>query len=213
VPTGGLTAGPKGTILVATVTDDATSSSIFELSPPANPKGAWTKTPIYRFHAQYAFVFAPLAVGPNGAIYGVVSGTGTSGRGEFFKLTPPAKSGSAWTKSSTDAPFVTTNGVASGGVVLGGDGRLYSFTAYGDGGPSITGGTILQVTPPSSPDGAWQSKIEHSFTGGADGATPLGLFRLDASGDLYGLAQNGGLAKDAVDGQQHGWGTAFQLKP
>ncbi len=213
VPTGGLTAGAKGTILVPTAAAAGATSSIFELTPPANPKGAWTKTRIYRFSAQNASVLAPLAVGPNGAIYGVVGGTGKEGRGEFFKLTPPAKSGGAWTKSSTAAPFAAVNGVASGGVVLGVDGRLYSFTAYGDGGPRITGGTVLQVTPPSGPDGAWQSKIEHSFTGGADGATPLGLFRVDASGDVYGLVQNGGLARDAADGQQYGWGAVFKLKP
>ena len=198
-----------------TVTDDQTGSSIFQLSPPANPNGAWTKKLIYRFRGQGATLLGPLAVGADGAIYGVVQGIGKSRRGQFFKLSPPAKSGGAWTESATDAPFVAANGYASGGVVLGVDKRLYSFTAYGDGVVPIKNrvGTLLRVTPPAGASGAWQSQVEHSFTGGADGGTPFALYRLDASGDLYGMAENGGLAGDAVDGQQYGWGTVFQFKP
>lgn len=215
VPTGALTLGAKGVLLVPTVMSDYTGSAIFALSPPANPNDAWTKTLIFRFRTMYSSVLGQLAVGADGAIYGVVSDAGTSGRGQFFKLTPPAKSGGAWTESASDAPFIAANGYASGGVVLGADNRLYSFTAYGDGAEPIVNpvGTILQVTPPAGATGPWGSQVEHSFTGGADGGTPFVLYRFDSSGDLYGLAQNGGLPGDVADNRQHGWGIAFQFKP
>ncbi|MFZ0231150.1 MAG: choice-of-anchor D domain-containing protein [Mycobacterium sp.] len=50
--------------------------------------------------------------------------------------------------------------------------------------------------------GTYTEKVLHSFTGGADGATPLAGLIMDASGNLYGTTEEGGTA---------GGGTVFKL--
>lgn len=118
--------------------------------------------------------------------------------------------GTARTSSSDGVVFrITTAGVFT---------TLYSFTGGADGGQpygdlvfdpagnlygatSLGGasnkGVIFKLTP------AGQESVLYSFTGGADGGTPVGLSRDASSGNLYGMAQAGGL----------GNGVVFQLSP
>lgn len=56
----------------------------------------------------------------------------------------------------------------------------------------------------SSSATAQSAKALHSFTGGADGASPIGTLVFDSAGHLYGTARFGGTT---------GGGTAFELAP
>lgn len=117
--------------------------------------------------------------------------------------------GTARTSSSDGVVFeITTTGVFStlysftggadggqpyGDVVFDPAGNLYGTTTLGG---ASNKGVIFELTP------GGQESVLYSFTGGADGGTPLGLTR-DASGNLYGMAQAGG----------QGAGVVFQLSP
>ncbi len=54
-------------------------------------------------------------------------------------------------------------------------------------------------------------QVIHSFTGGADGATPVAGLTIDRAGRLYGTASAGGLVLNDCPSQ--GCGTAFRLQP
>ena len=85
------------------------------------------------------------------------------------------------------------------GVVFDQSGNLYGVTEYGG---LYGNGTVFQLVP--SPGGGWTENILYSFTGGSDGANPLGGLVIDGSGNVYGTAWGGGI---------YGCGVVFQLSP
>lgn len=65
--------------------------TVFELTPPATPGGAWTETILYSFTGQNGggSTPGPLTLGPTGTVlYGPTSGGGTAGKGTIFALEP-----------------------------------------------------------------------------------------------------------------------------
>jgi uncharacterized repeat protein (TIGR03803 family) len=66
-------------------------------------------------------------------------------------------------------------------------------------------GVAFELT--SDVTGHWSEKVLHSFTGGSDGANPVGLI-IDSSGNLYGLATMGGTGVCTS-----GCGVAYKLTP
>ena len=56
-----------------------------------------------------------------------------------------------------------------------------------------------------------KEKVIYSFTGGTDGAYPLSDLTLDAEGNLYGTASNGGIFNCGFN-NAFGCGTVFELK-
>ena len=90
---------------------------------------------------------------------------------------------------------------------MGPRGHIYG-TTY-EGGTSdacgVTGcGTVFVLWRPASPTGPWNYDVLHSFTGGTDGAYPLGALIKDKTGALYGTASEGG---------NFDYGTVFKLSP
>ena len=75
------------------------SGSVFSLTPPRSPGGAWTSRTLHKFVSEE--VNSPLAgvvIGQGGVLYG----TGTRGKSDYspggvFSLTPPSASGQPWT--------------------------------------------------------------------------------------------------------------------
>jgi uncharacterized repeat protein (TIGR03803 family) len=64
---------------------------------------------------------------------------------------------------------------------------------------------------PVSAFGAKHSTL-HSFTGGTDGATPVGGVAFDSGGNLYGITNSGG-NQECVSSLSTGCGTVFELMP
>jgi uncharacterized repeat protein (TIGR03803 family) len=139
---------------------------------------------------------------------GCASALGISGCGTVFKLTPPATSGGAWTKS------VLYNFAGGGdgahpfaGLIFGAAGALYG-TTYDGGGSGCTDGagcgTVFKLTPPTVSGGAWTESVLYSFTGVGGDASPYAGLIFDAAGALYGTTsgENG-----------FGNGTVFKLTP
>jgi hypothetical protein len=71
-------------------------------------------------------------------------------------------------------------------------GNLYG-TVYTDG--AFGWGSVFKLTP--SP-GAWTYASLHDFSGGSDGADPLGNLTSDSNGNLYGTTKFGGTDYDGV---------------
>ena len=196
--------------IIGTTTGGPTSvGTVFELTPPATPGGAWTEQILHSFACcgpdgsdpEYAGV----VIGAGGVLYGTTAYGGTNGSGTVYSVTPPTTQGGSWTEtvlysfqsgSGGGQPFST--------VAIGPDGSLYCTTPELGGGPYDLGKAI-QIVPPSSPGGAWTGKVIHSFHGAPDGgADPGGGLAIDANGAIYGATSGGGVA---------GIGTVFQLTP
>ena len=66
------------------------SGTVFSLTPPAAPGGAWTKTIVHSFTGgtDGAVPIAGLTLGPNGVFYGTASQGGSSGNGTVFSIIP-----------------------------------------------------------------------------------------------------------------------------
>ena len=107
------------------------------------------------------------------------------------------------------------NGAGTGGLnvptglVVDTDGTVYAVAEYG--GPGNNGG-VIQLTPPSSPVGAWTETTIYNFTGGtADGLYPYGNL-LIKNGVLYGTTLYGGVGQCGITNSvEVGCGTAFSL--
>jgi uncharacterized repeat protein (TIGR03803 family) len=69
---------------------DAGCGTIFSLTPPASPGGAWTETVVYSFTggSDGASPSGSLAFDSNGVLYGTTQAGGASGYGTVFSLTP-----------------------------------------------------------------------------------------------------------------------------
>jgi len=78
-------------------------------------------------------------------------------------------------------------------------GNLYGTTQNG----GVQGfGVVFKLDP------AGNETVLYTFTGGADGAYPEGGLVMDAAGNLYGTAENGGLHPGS-----QGFGVVFKLDP
>jgi uncharacterized repeat protein (TIGR03803 family) len=121
--------------------------TVFEVSPPATQGGTWTETILH------SFVFATegggtfdsnLVADSNGNLYGTneVGGNSVSG-GTVWELSPPAKSGAAWTATTLHAFTDSPDGFRpQAGVTLVG-GNLVGTTPGGGTGS----GVAYQITP------------------------------------------------------------------
>lgn len=68
-------------------------------------------------------------------------------------------------------------------------GNFYTTTVLGG---ASGKGTIVKLTPPAAGRTLWRETILYSFTGGADGGTPLAGLIADSKGNLYTTTSRGG---------------------
>jgi uncharacterized repeat protein (TIGR03803 family) len=223
-PYGGLAIGKSGVLYGVTGRGGASTTAcgttsppngcgtVFSLTPPTSPGGAWTEKVLYSFSggSDGAFPVAGLTIGAGGVLYGTTTNGGASttvcgvgppsGCGTVFSLTPPSLPGGAWTQSVlysfTDSPDGASP-VAN--VVIGSGGVLYGTTPSG--GP-LNQGIVFSLTPPASPGGSWTETVLYNFTGGDDGSSPSGVV-IGTGEVLYGTTPTCNC----------GNGTVFSLTP
>jgi uncharacterized repeat protein (TIGR03803 family) len=159
---------------------------------------------------------AGLIFGNAGTLYGTTSrgGTGSgcnggSGCGTVFEL---IRNTDKWTEKVLYS-FCSASGCPDGwfplaGLVSDSTGNLYGTTFYGGNEGTQcapTGcGTVFELV---ANNGKWTEKVLHTFCSTSScpsGGGPGGGVIFDASGNLYGTAQYGGL---------YGFGTVFELSP
>lgn len=179
--------------------------TVFALAPPSGKRRNWGQQVIYSFTrgADGYLPLAGLVADSSGILYGTAAGGG-NGAGTVFSLTPPSRSQRQWTETTLYSFLPTSDGDAPevGSLVIGDGGVLYGTTIGGGG----VLGTVFSLTPPTTPGGQWTEAILHRFTGGSDGAQPLGgLFLFNNT--IYGVTQFGGGSRNCPTG----CGTVFQV--
>ena len=165
--------------------------NVFELSPTTS--GQWAYTLVYGFNVNVS----DLTIDASGNLYGAAAYSGAYGDGYIFELSHASGSwvltdlfdfnGTDGAEGSGAAGFVP-------GVIFDGQGNLYGAT-YGGG--ASGDGVVFKLQNNS---GSWSDTVLHNFTG-ADGANPVAKLVMDASGNLFGTASEGGA---------HGSGSVFE---
>ncbi len=146
---------------------------------------------LYNFQPSHGgmWPYSGLTANPYGGFYGTTSwGGGPQDAGVVFKLSDAGEETVlyAFKGGSTDGSGPQTE------VVLDRAGNLYGTTAAGG---AYKQGVVYKLSP------LGQETILHNFTGGADGALPVGI-TLDSAGNLYGTTFSGG--KGSQNGVQDG---------
>jgi uncharacterized repeat protein (TIGR03803 family) len=122
--------------------------------------------------------------------------------GTAYKLTP-TKNG--WKETDIYAFTGGKDGSTSqSSLIFDSAGNLYGTTVYGGSSGCTSGygcGVVFKLTPGKS---EWKETVLHQFSGGVDGAYPMGSMLFDASGNLYSTASAGGAS---------GKGNVFELVP
>ena len=176
--------------------------AVFSLQPPATACKSvscpWTLTILHNFDGSDGThpYLGSLVFDSAGNLYGTTYAGGAHVRGTVFKLT---RSSNGWAESVL---YSFTGGSDGGspynGVAFDSAGNLYGTTSVGG---NSGYGTVYKLSPSGS---GWTETTLYSFTGGDDGATPIGSVAVDAQGNLYGTASSGGSGEV---------GTAWELSP
>jgi uncharacterized repeat protein (TIGR03803 family) len=195
---------------------DGGCGTVFSLTPPTSPGGAWTENVIHTFVGIDGLEpLSGVAIdnAPGGTVlYGTtdVGGPTNNNDGTAYSLKAPATAGGAWTETVLYTFIEGQFPIA--GVTMGGrvSGRpiLYGTTKFGG---AANHGYVYSLTPPASPGGAWTLVDIFDFTGtvhhgGGDGAYPVAGVVIGDHGVLYGTTTAGGrgVAND---------GTVYALTP
>jgi len=203
-----------GGVLFGT-TDGNETGTVFSLSPPASPGGAWTEHVLHVFGSSYldgSYPGAGVAIGGGGVLYGTTQYGGSletcqqefTGCGTVFSVTPPASPGGAWTEAVIHSFDGEDGNLPASSLAIGRGGVLYGTTARGGTALESLCGTVFSLTPPATSGGAWTEAVLYSFPGtGSEGCGPQNL-AIGTGGELYGTSSSGG-ASNA--------GSVFSLTP
>lgn len=162
------------------------------------PDGKFGLLYAFKGRRDSAFPTGILVFGDDGYLYGTAPCTTKRNYGIVFRI-PPHRSRSV-TRVFEFPPRHTKGGNPGAGLIKDKKGNFYGTTGTGG---TYNLGTVFKVTP----DG--EERVLHSFTG-ADGAWPRwGNLVMDAGGNLYGTAYEGGEAL----GSEAGGGVVYQLTP
>ena len=134
---------------------------------------------------------AELTRGLDGALYGTTVAGGTNGLGTIFKINPDG-GGYANLYCFAASP---DGAHPYGGLVQGGDGRLYGTTTWGG---NANGGTIYRINT----NGSGYSVLYHFGSSDADGVLPYASLTAGPNGILYGTTLEGGT---------NGFGTIYRF--
>jgi len=165
--------------LYGTTSDEG--GTLYKLDP------AGQETVLYRFDCGGeggCFPAGGVILDAAGNLYGTTSQGGSANEGVVYKVDPAGQE---------TVLYSFTGGADGGGpfagVILDAAGNLYGTTAFGG---AAGYGVVYKVGTTG------EETVLYSFTGGADGGTPYAGVILDAAGNLYGTAAQGGTANKGV---------------
>jgi uncharacterized repeat protein (TIGR03803 family) len=190
------------------------NGAVYELKAPATQGGAWTERVLHRFQGSNdgSNPSGQLMFDGKGNLDGVTSAGGVSNEGEVFQL---VRHGTSWTEtvlySFCSQSNCSDGAVPEAGLITDVKGNLYGTTTQGGIGiGNDSCGTVFQLTPPATQDGAWTETVLHAFTGGeADGCSPISPLVRGKFGGLWGMTYWGGDVTAACG--TNGCGTAFSI--
>ncbi|HVI08893.1 MAG TPA: choice-of-anchor tandem repeat GloVer-containing protein [Candidatus Binatia bacterium] len=143
-----------------------------------------------------------------GNLYGTTELGGTYDSGTVFELTPTASG--AWTRTVLyEFTGKDDGGRPQAGLIFDAAGNLYGTTGAGGINSCPYGcGVVFELSPAG--EGLWTESVLHTFTAGADGASPIANLIFDAAGNLYGTTWEGGYRNSFC---YLGCGVIFELTP
>ena len=177
--------------------------TVFKLT---HRNSAWVLQTLYTFDPTTGSDgYAPigqLARNPSGVLYGTTQSGGPKGDGTVLELRPsptrPVSVVAPWMETRIHDFGFNDGEQPIGDLLLDSAGNLYGTTCFG-GANAL--GTVYKMTPS---DGGWTYAVLYSFTGGYDGGCPHAGVVLDAAGNVYGTAYDGGT---------HDEGVVYQVTP
>src|SRR5580700_2591838 len=110
--------------------------TVFELSPPPQPGGAWSETVLYSFTGlnDGALPTAGLIFDQRGNLYSTTFAGGTANKGVVFELSPPASEGGTWAQTVLHAFQGGSDGAFPlSKLAFDPNGNLYGTTDQGGG--------------------------------------------------------------------------------
>jgi uncharacterized repeat protein (TIGR03803 family) len=209
-PAGSLISDAAGDLFGTTSGDLSRTSTVFEIANTGTVSAPvyGTLTTLAAFGGE---ALAGLMRDAAGDLIGttLIGGAG-GGLGTVFELVNIGTV-SAPSYGSTPATLVSFTGGDDGGEPFGGlvsdaAGDLFGTTSTGGPGGLGTVFEIVNTGTVSAPVYSHTPTTLWSFTGGADGADPHGSLTIDAAGDLFGTASEGGVSGTGVNA-----GTVFEL--
>ena len=154
----------------------------------------------FRGGTNAALSFAGLVRDPAGNLYGTTLWGGTHNDGAVFKFDRHGKETVIYSFAGG------ADGIAPQASLIRDDaGNLYGTTKRG--GPADAG-IVFRIDPSGA------ETILHTFTGGADGGTPMASLIRDKAGNLYGTTiGDGDTSNSLCTNDFSGCGTLFKLSP
>lgn len=154
-----------------------------------------------------------LVAGPGGVLFGVTPKGGdghagqNDGHGVVFRLSPPKSGTTNWTETILYAfSHPGDPWSPAGALYRDSQGNLFGVTSCGGLGITTTNicgyGTVFRL---GVSGGKWVLSVIYQFSGGVNGAQPIGSLIADGTGALYGTAGGGKKESSA--------GTVFKLTP
>lgn len=173
--------------------------TVFELSPTTS---GWNATIIYNFTGTNdgASPSTGLVFDGKGNLYGATPTT-------IYQLSPAL--GGHWTETTLYTFTGQSDGAfPTGPLAVDAAGNVYSTTQYGGSfADSCSSGCGIAFKLSPNADGTWTETVLHTFSGGHDGAYPVGGLML-AGKNLYGATAEGGTLSQC---NPVGCGVVFEL--
>ncbi len=181
--------------------------TVFALTPPAPGQSTWTESVLYAFTGATdgSYPTAELTAF-DGALFTPSAYGGALGEGAILEFTPPPPGSTTWSEQVAYSFGAPGDGQYPSGDLLAAGGALYTTTAFG-GTHNI--GTVVELTPPSSPGNVWTDSVLHSFDG-FDGLYPSADLLADNAGNVYSTSGGG---RGGCFGEDGACGIAFKLTP
>ncbi len=176
----GVTVDPAGNLYGVSYEDGGGGGTLFQLTPSG---GSYTQNILHTFTGgnDGANPVAGLLRDSAGNFYGATQVLGQGEGGTVFELSP---SGGGWTFNILYS-FSCCAGPLSA-LTMDAAGNLYGTTVSGG---AFDAGSVFKLTHSGN---SWTYTDLHDFHGNEDGSVPAGGVTLDANGNLFGTASNGG---------------------
>jgi len=173
--------------------------AVFELTQ--NLHGTWTENVLYSFCsttdcADGSNPYANVIFDANGNLFGTTANGGSAVGGTAFQLVPSANG--IWSEEVLYDFSNSGGSFPASGLVFDKAGNLYGTTSVGG---LVNAGTVFRLSP--GRNGRWVH-TELDSLGGNYGSISYAGVVLDAAGNLYGTAAEGGV-RDL--------GSVFEIKP
>ena len=169
--------------------------TVFQLTASGS---GWTENTLYAFQnlTDGGRPFGGVVFDTAGNLYGATSSGGSGSGGTAYELMP---SNGNWTFGAVYS-FVGSAYLpgAYDSLTMDAAGNLYGTTTK-DGAHGL--GSVFKLTPSN---GGWTETDLYDFVSGSGGAVPYGSVVVDANGNLYGTASQGGA---------NGYGVIWEITP